>query len=82
MATSVVHAWPKAERRAKLAAIISACDGNLLRVAHRLRVHRSSMYRYCVEYDLWPVFNAVRKDMIEKRKATKAKKYRGHGVHS
>ena len=78
----VLRAWPKADRRRKLAALINSCDGSLLRVAHRLRVHRSSMYRYCYEYDLWPVFNAVRKDVIEKRAEAKRKKYRGHGVHT
>lgn len=79
---SVVHSWPETERRAKLATIINQCDGVHLRVAHRLRVHRSSLYRYCAMYDLWPVFNAVRADVIKKRKAERQKKYRGHGVHT
>lgn len=82
MAFSVVHSWKPADRRRNLASLINACDGNLLRVAHRLRVHRSSMYRYCVKYELWSVFNAVRADVIEKRKAEKQKKYRGHGVRT
>lgn len=78
---SVVHAWPENERRAKFAQIINECDGVHLKVAHRLRVHRSSLYRYCVQYDLWPLFNAVRKDVIEKQRAKKQEKYRGHGVY-
>ena len=82
MPTSVVHAWPKEERRRNLARIINECDGVHLRVAHRLRVHRSSLYRYCEQYNLWPIFNAVRTAVIEKRNAEKQKKYRGHGVRS
>jgi hypothetical protein len=82
MAHSVVHAWKPEERRAKLARIINECDGVHLRVAHRLRVHRSSLYRYCVQYNLWPIFNAVRAARIEKRNVEKQKKYRGHGVNA
>lgn len=82
MPCSVVHAWKPEERRAKLARIINECDGVHLRVAHRLRVHRSSLYRYCTEYDLWPIFNAVRAARIERINAEKQKKYRGHGVRS
>ena len=78
---SRLAAWSPTERRGKLAQIINECDGVHLRVAHRLRVHRSTMYRYCEIYDLWPIFNAVRRDVLVKRHATKQQKYRGHGVY-
>lgn len=78
---SIVLAWPEADRRRNLARLINQCDGVHLRVAHRLRVHRSSLYRYCETYDLWPIFNKVREDVIKKRHAERRKKYRGHGVY-
>lgn len=81
MARNVVNTWKLEDRRRNLARIINECDGVHLRVAHRLRVHRSSLYRYCYQYDLWPIFNAVRADRIEKRNAEKRKKYRGHGIN-
>ncbi len=73
----VVRAWPKADRRGNLARIINECDGSLVKVAHRIGVHRSSLYRYCAQYDLWPIFNAVRKARLEREHSERQKKYRG-----
>lgn len=77
LASRVVRAWPKAERRRNLARIIVECEGVHIKVAHRLGIHRSSLYRYCYQYDLWPIFNAVRKARLEDEHAERQKKFRG-----
>lgn len=48
------------ERRAKVAQVIARTDGNLVKTAHQLGIHRSHLYRLIWRDELWPVVNAAR----------------------
>lgn len=73
--TSVVSAWPAVERRRNLALWLARCDGNVLRTAHKLGIHRSHMYRLLYDYKLWPAVNQLRKRKLERDRDRK------RGIH-
>lgn len=59
-------AYPKSQRRAKLAESVVECEGKLLHVAHELGYHRSHIYRLIDEFRLWPIVNKIRKQRLER----------------
>jgi len=60
---------PRGERRRTLALWLAKCEGNLLRTAHTLGIHRSHMYRLVESLRLWPVVNAARAERLTRERA-------------
>lgn len=54
--------------RRAIAEMIVRCDGNLLRTAHFLGIHRSRIYQLLELLNLWPLVNETRRRAVRDRK--------------
>ena len=52
------------DKRKAIALAIVKCNGNLLRSAFYLGIHRSHLYRLVYKYRLWPLINTIRKRYV------------------
>jgi DNA-binding NtrC family response regulator len=43
-------------------------DGDMLRTAHDLNIHRVTLYKYIKKLKLWPVVNRLRRQAVAKRR--------------
>lgn len=58
-----------------VASIIAECDGNLLKSAHYLGVHRSRIYQLIESMRLWPLVNEVRRRAARNRRRLREERW-------
>ncbi len=52
------------DQRALIAETVVLNHGNILKTAHDLGIHRSTLYRRLAELGLWPIVNRARREQV------------------